>query len=87
MRERDSPNGNSYRSESPECDSPRDRGSSYHSKSLYVSKSRDKERENRDYKNRDKYSGINSFFVLVFCAMFIVNLMLYLFPSRDNEII
>ncbi|XP_014291451.1 WW domain-containing adapter protein with coiled-coil homolog isoform X1 [Halyomorpha halys] len=56
MRERDSPNGNSYRSDSPECDSPRDRGSSYHSKSLYVSKSREKERENRDYKNREKYS-------------------------------
>lgn len=56
MRERDSPNGNSYRSDSPECDSPRDRSSSYHSKSLYVSKNREKERENRDYKNRDKYS-------------------------------
>ncbi|BET00418.1 Hypothetical protein domain [Nesidiocoris tenuis] len=48
MRERDSPNGNSYRSESPDCDSPRDRGG-YHSKSsIYMSKS-------RDYK-RDKYA-------------------------------
>uniref|UniRef100_A0A0K8S428 WW domain-containing protein n=2 Tax=Lygus hesperus TaxID=30085 RepID=A0A0K8S428_LYGHE len=46
MRERDSPNGNSYRSESPECESPRDRGG-YH-KSVYMSKS-------RDYK-RDKYA-------------------------------
>lgn len=48
MRERESPNGNSYRSESPECDSPRDR-SGYH-KSMYMSKS-------RDYK-REKYSGM-----------------------------
>ncbi|XP_014243933.1 WW domain-containing adapter protein with coiled-coil homolog isoform X2 [Cimex lectularius] len=56
MRDRDSPNGNSYRSDSPECDSPRERSSSYHSKSVYMSKSRDKERENRDYKNREKYS-------------------------------
>uniref|UniRef100_A0A224XMD8 Putative spliceosomal protein fbp11/splicing factor prp40 n=1 Tax=Panstrongylus lignarius TaxID=156445 RepID=A0A224XMD8_9HEMI len=55
MRERDSPNGNSYRSESPECESPRDRSGAYHSK-MYMSKSRDKERENRDYKPRDKYS-------------------------------
>ncbi|KAK9499279.1 hypothetical protein O3M35_002340 [Rhynocoris fuscipes] len=55
MRERDSPNGNSYRSESPECESPRDRSGPYHSK-MYMSKSRDKERENRDYKPRDKYS-------------------------------
>lgn len=47
MRERDSPNGNSYRSDSPECDSPRDR-SGYHGKSVYSSKS-------RDFK-RDKYS-------------------------------
>ncbi|XP_073975697.1 WW domain-containing adapter protein with coiled-coil wacky isoform X7 [Rhodnius prolixus] len=55
MRERDSPNGNSYRSESPECESPRDRSGAYHSK-MYMSKSREKERENRDYKPRDKYS-------------------------------
>ena len=56
--QRDSPNGNSYRSESPECESPRDRGSSYHSKTLYASKTREKERDNRDYKSREKYSGM-----------------------------
>lgn len=55
---RDSPNGN-YRSDSPpESQSPRERDRSYQSsKSSYVQKIREKERENRDYKtSRDKYS-------------------------------
>lgn len=56
-RLRDSPNGN-YRSDSPESQSPRDRDRSYQSKSSYLQKIREKERENRDYKiSRDKYSG------------------------------
>lgn len=54
-RMRDSPNGNSYRSDSPESESPRER--SYQSKSPFFQKAREKERENRDYKSRDKYSG------------------------------
>lgn len=53
-RLRDSPNGNSYRSDSPESASPRDRligpDRSYQSKSSYLQKIREKERENRDYK-------------------------------------
>lgn len=49
-RMRDSPNGNTYRSVSPESQSP-------YSKNAYVSKTREKERENRDFKSRDKYSG------------------------------
>lgn len=54
-RLRDSPNGNSYRSDSPpDSGSPRDRA--YHSK-LYMQKIRDKERDGRDYNTpRDKYS-------------------------------
>ncbi|CAH0386455.1 unnamed protein product [Bemisia tabaci] len=48
-RMRDSPNGNTYRSVSPESQSP-------YSKNAYVSKTREKERENRDFKSRDKYS-------------------------------
>ncbi|XP_049818689.1 WW domain-containing adapter protein with coiled-coil homolog isoform X2 [Aethina tumida] len=56
-RIRDSPNGN-YRSDSPDSQSPRDRERSYQSKSSYLQKMREKERENRDYKmSRDKYSG------------------------------
>ncbi|KAK6628676.1 hypothetical protein RUM43_002491 [Polyplax serrata] len=52
-RVRDSPNGNSYRSDSPDSDSPRER--SYQNK-IYVQKIREKERD-RDYKSsRDKYS-------------------------------
>lgn len=54
-RMRDSPNGNSYRSDSPDSQSPRDR--SYQNKSSYLQKIRDKERDSRDYKSRDKYSG------------------------------
>ncbi|KAJ8962933.1 hypothetical protein NQ314_005650 [Rhamnusium bicolor] len=55
-RIRDSPNGN-YRSDSPDSQSPRDRERSYQSKSSYLQKIREKERENRDYKmSRDKYS-------------------------------
>lgn len=55
-RLRDSPNGN-YRSDSPDTKSPRDRDRSYQSKSSYLQKIREKERENRDYKSsRDKYS-------------------------------
>lgn len=55
---RDSPNGN-YRSDSPDSQSPRDRDRSYQSKSSYLQKIREKERENRDYKmSRDKYSDI-----------------------------
>ncbi|ERL90757.1 hypothetical protein D910_08104 [Dendroctonus ponderosae] len=54
---RDSPNG-TYRSDSPESQSPRDRDRSYQSKS-YLQKMREKERENRDYKmSRDKYSDL-----------------------------
>uniref|UniRef100_A0A1B6L413 WW domain-containing protein n=1 Tax=Graphocephala atropunctata TaxID=36148 RepID=A0A1B6L413_9HEMI len=53
-RMRDSPNGNSYRSESPDSESPRDR--TYQSKGSFIQKVREKERENRDYKSRDKYS-------------------------------
>lgn len=57
-RIRDSPNG-TYRSDSPDSQSPRDRDRSYGSKSSYLQKIREKERENRDYKvSRDKYSGI-----------------------------
>lgn len=52
---RDSPNGNSYRSDSPDSESPRDR--TYQSKGSFIQKVREKERENRDYKSRDKYSG------------------------------
>lgn len=60
-RLRDSPNGN-YRSDSPDTKSPRDRDRSYQSKSSYLQKIREKERENRDYKSsRDKYSGMVSF--------------------------
>lgn len=56
-RIRDSPNGN-YRSDSPDSQSPRDRERSYQSKSSYMQKIREKERENRDYKlSKDKYSG------------------------------
>ncbi|XP_066157046.1 WW domain-containing adapter protein with coiled-coil homolog [Euwallacea fornicatus] len=56
---RDSPNGNNYRSDSPESQSPRDRDRSYQSKS-YLQKIREKERENRDYKtSRDKYSDLS----------------------------
>ncbi|RZC39221.1 WW and/or Herpes BLLF1 domain containing protein, partial [Asbolus verrucosus] len=55
-RIRDSPNGN-HRSDSPDSQSPRDRDRSYQSKSSYLQKMREKERENRDYKmSRDKYS-------------------------------
>ncbi|CAH1963999.1 unnamed protein product [Acanthoscelides obtectus] len=57
-RIRESPNGN-YRSDSPDSQSPRDRDRSYQSKSSYLQKIREKERENRDYKvardSRDKY--------------------------------
>ncbi|XP_067002943.2 WW domain-containing adapter protein with coiled-coil homolog isoform X2 [Anabrus simplex] len=53
-RMRDSPNGNSYRSDSPDSQSPRDRN--YQTKNSYLQKIREKERENRDYKSRDKYS-------------------------------
>ncbi|XP_049784513.1 WW domain-containing adapter protein with coiled-coil homolog isoform X1 [Schistocerca cancellata] len=53
-RVRDSPNGNSYRSDSPDSQSPRDRN--YQAKNSYLQKIREKERENRDYKSRDKYS-------------------------------
>nr|CAI5865023.1 unnamed protein product [Callosobruchus analis] len=57
-RIRESPNGN-YRSDSPDSQSPRDRDRSYTSKSSYLQKIREKERENRDYKvardSRDKY--------------------------------
>ncbi|XP_071442694.1 WW domain-containing adapter protein with coiled-coil homolog isoform X1 [Hetaerina americana] len=53
-RMRDSPNGNSYRSDSPDSQSPRDRN--YQNKSSYLQKIREKERETRDYKSRDKYS-------------------------------
>lgn len=53
-RMRDSPNGNSYRSDSPDSESPRDR--TYQNKSSFLQKVREKERENRDYKPRDKYS-------------------------------
>ncbi|CAA9996411.1 unnamed protein product [Nesidiocoris tenuis] len=57
MRERDSPNGNSYRSESPDCDSPRDRGG-YHSKSsIYMSKSRDYKRDKYAVTVLDKHSS------------------------------
>jgi hypothetical protein len=52
---RDSPNGNSYRSDSPDSQSPRERN--YQTKSSYLQKIREKERENRDYKAREKYSG------------------------------
>ncbi|GLV45695.1 wacky [Carabus blaptoides fortunei] len=56
-RIRDSPNGNSYRSDSPDSQSPRDRDRAYQSKGSYLQKIREKERENRDYKmSRDKYS-------------------------------
>ncbi|XP_068892349.1 WW domain-containing adapter protein with coiled-coil homolog isoform X2 [Tenebrio molitor] len=45
------------RSDSPDSQSPRDRDRSYQSKSSYLQKIREKERENRDYKmSRDKYS-------------------------------
>ncbi|KAF5300978.1 hypothetical protein FQR65_LT09022 [Abscondita terminalis] len=55
-RIRDSPNG-TYRSDSPDSQSPRDRERLYQSKSSYIQKIREKERENRDYKpTRDKYS-------------------------------
>lgn len=55
---RDSPNG-TYRSDSPESQSPRDRDRSYQSKT-YLQKIREKERENRDYKpSRDKYSDLS----------------------------
>ncbi|KAF5306058.1 hypothetical protein FQA39_LY09036 [Lamprigera yunnana] len=55
-RIRDSPNG-TYRSDSPDSQSPRDRDRLYQSKNSYLQKIRDKERENRDYKPvRDKYS-------------------------------
>lgn len=57
---RDSPNGNSYRSDSPDSGSPRERDRSYPNKSTFIQKMRDKERETRDYKNRDKYSGKSS---------------------------
>lgn len=52
-RIRDSPNGNSYRSDSPDSASPRERlgpDRSYQSKSSYLQKIREKERETRDYK-------------------------------------
>lgn len=53
---RDSPNGNSYRSDSPDSQSPRERERAYQSKGSYLQKIREKERENRDYKmSRDKY--------------------------------
>lgn len=53
---RDSPNGNSYRSDSPDSQSPRDRDRAYQSKGSYLQKIREKERENRDYKmSREKY--------------------------------
>ena len=61
---RDSPNGNSYRSDSPDSQSPRDRN--YQTKSSYLQKIREKERENRDYKSREKYSGKISVFCFVF---------------------
>ncbi|KAB0804381.1 hypothetical protein PPYR_01351 [Photinus pyralis] len=55
-RIRDSPNG-TYRSDSPDSQSPRDRDRIYQSKGSYIQKIREKERENRDYKpTRDKYS-------------------------------
>lgn len=57
-RMRDSPNGNSYRSDSPDSQSPRDRN--YQTKSSYIQKIREKERENRDYKSRDKYDCARS---------------------------
>ena len=63
-RMRDSPNGHSYRSDSPDSASPRerDRDRSYQSKAAYLQqKIRDKERENRDYKAREKYSGKKRF--------------------------
>ncbi|PNF20831.1 hypothetical protein B7P43_G12073 [Cryptotermes secundus] len=53
-RMRDSPNGNSYRSDSPDSQSPRERN--YQTKSSYLQKIREKEREDRDYKSREKYS-------------------------------
>ncbi|XP_063235701.1 WW domain-containing adapter protein with coiled-coil homolog isoform X2 [Bacillus rossius redtenbacheri] len=53
-RMRESPNGNSYRSDSPDSQSPRDRN--YQGKGSYLQKFREKERENRDYKSREKYS-------------------------------
>lgn len=53
-RMRDSPNGNSYRSDSPDSQSPRERN--YQTKSSYLQKIREKERENRDYKSREKYA-------------------------------
>ncbi|XP_065339307.1 WW domain-containing adapter protein with coiled-coil isoform X2 [Cloeon dipterum] len=57
-RMRDSPNGNSYRSDSPDSQSPRERN--YQSKN-YMPKIRDKERDSRDYKSsRDKYSDSRS---------------------------
>jgi len=56
---RDSPNGNSYRSDSPDSQSPRERN--YQTKSSYLQKIREKERENRDYKSREKYSGKNCY--------------------------
>lgn len=54
---RESPNGNSYRSDSPECDSPRDRERDKDRgyKSTYLQKIREKERD-RDFK-REKYPG------------------------------
>jgi hypothetical protein len=61
-RMRDSPNGNSYRSDSPDSQSPRERN--YQTKSSYLQKIREKERENRDYKSREKYSGKN--YLIVF---------------------
>lgn len=52
---RDSPNGNSYRSDSPDSESPRER--TYQNKNSFLQKVREKERETRDYKQREKYSG------------------------------
>uniref|UniRef100_A0A1B6DZU4 WW domain-containing protein n=1 Tax=Clastoptera arizonana TaxID=38151 RepID=A0A1B6DZU4_9HEMI len=53
-RMRDSPNGNSYRSDSPDSESPRER--TYQNKSSFIQKVREKERETRDYKQREKYA-------------------------------
>ncbi|CAG9770400.1 unnamed protein product [Ceutorhynchus assimilis] len=56
---RNSPNG-TYRSDSPETQSPRDRERPYQSKGSYLQKMREKERENRDYKmSRDKYLDLS----------------------------
>lgn len=79
-RMRDSPNGNSYRSDSPDSQSPRDRN--YQTKSSYLQKIREKERENRDYKSREKYSGKNHL-VINYIYMYICGTLIWYDTETD----